>query len=97
MRWTSFTLAAVLALLVAQSAAAQSGADLEKAKGCPTCHLPDGKKIGPSYAEIAAKYRGDPAAADKIVTLLKEGKRHPRATASDAELRAIAGYVIGGR
>lgn len=90
-------MAAIAALLSAASALAQSGAALEKSKGCPSCHLPEAKKIGPSYAEIAAKYRGDAAALDKMVTLLREGKRHPRAAASDAELRAIAGYVISGK
>lgn len=82
-------------LLAAEPAAAQSGADLEKAKGCPACHQSAATVIGPSYAEIAARYRGDAAAVDKIVTLLKEGRRHPRAAASDAELRAIAAHVIG--
>jgi cytochrome c len=33
------------------------------AKGnCKSCHLPDVKLVGPSFAEIADKYRGDPQA-----------------------------------
>ncbi len=97
MQATIVVLGAALVLVCSGRAWAQSGADLEKSKGCPTCHAQDIKKIGPAYTEIAAKYRADPTAVDKIVTLLKEGKRHPRAAASDAELRAIVGYIISGK
>jgi cytochrome c len=91
-RWRG--LAALVGVLAATHAFAQSGAELEKAKGCPACHAPATKKIGPSYAEIAARYRGDGAAGERLVTVLKEGKRHPRATGSDAELRALVGYIL---
>lgn len=83
------------ASLAAGPALAQSGADLEKAKGCPACHGPDTRKIGPAWREIAARYRGDAAAPDRLVTMLKDGKRHPRAVGSDTELRALIGYVLG--
>jgi len=97
MSWTRFAVAIAVVLLSMHPAAAQSGADLEKSKGCPACHQAAATRIGPSYAEIAAKYRGESAAVDKIVTMLKEGRRHPRAAASDAELRAIAAHVVSAR
>ena len=84
-------------LLAAGNALAQSGAELEKAKGCPACHAPDTKKIGPGYAEIAAKYRGDGAAPERLVAILKDGRRHPRAAGSDAELRSLVGYILSAR
>jgi cytochrome c551/c552 len=91
------TLAALASLVMATHALAQSGAEIEKAKGCPACHAPTTKKIGPAYAEIAARYRGDAAAAERLVTVLKEGKRHPRIAGSDAELRALVGYILSVR
>ena len=84
-------------LWIAGNAFAQSGAELEKAKGCPACHAPDTKKIGPAYAEIATKYRGDGAAAERLVTMLKDGRRHPRAAGTDAELRSLVSYILSAR
>ena len=94
-RWAA--LATFTGLLIAGNALAQSGAELEKAKGCPACHAPDTKKIGPAYAEIATKYRGDGAAAERLVTMLKDGRRHPRAAGTDAELRSLVGYLLSAR
>ena len=76
--------------LAAGSVFAQSGADVVKAKGCLNCHAIDTKKVGPSFKDIAAK-KPDAAAA---VAKLKEGKGHPKVTASDAELKAAVGYVL---
>ncbi|MDR2209088.1 MAG: c-type cytochrome [Azoarcus sp.] len=50
------------------SAFAAGGEDLAKAKNCMTCHKVDGKLIGPSYKEVAAKYAGQKDA----VTYLSE-------------------------
>ena len=90
-------LAALFGAVLATHALAQSGADLEKAKGCPACHATDSRKIGPAYAEIAARYRADAAATERLVSMLKDGRRHPRATGSDAELRALVAYILSAR
>jgi cytochrome c len=84
-------------MLAAGSARAQAGADLEKAKGCPACHAATATRIGPSYKEIASRHRNDPATVEKLTAMLKEGKVHPRAAASDAELRAIVTFVLSTR
>ena len=80
---------AVTAAVAAGVVLAQSGADVVKAKGCLNCHAVDQKKVGPSFKDIAAK-KGDQAAQ---VAKLKEGKGHPKAAASDAELKAAVEYV----
>ena len=95
MRLNLATMVVLAAWLGAGSVLAQPGADLEKAKGCPACHAPDTRRIGPAWREIAARHRGDAAAPERLVTMLKDGKRHPRAAGSDAELRALIGYVLG--
>ncbi len=43
---------------------AQANADLAKSSGCMNCHTVDKKLVGPAYKDVAAKYKGDPAAAD---------------------------------
>ena len=84
-------------MLVAGLSFAQSGADVVKAKGCLTCHDMDKKKVGPSYKDVAAKYKSDKAAEGKLVAKLKEGKGHPKVAASDAELKAAVGYVLSAK
>lgn len=82
------------AALGAGAAAAQSGADVLKAKGCLNCHDMTQKKVGPSFKDVAAKYAADKGAAARIEARLKEGKTHPKAAASDAELKAAVGYAL---
>ena len=69
---------------------AQSGADVVKAK-CVACHDAEKKKVGPSFRDAAAKYKGDKGAEGKVVEKMKEGKGHPKVAASDAELKAARG------
>ena len=80
----------IAGMAAAGAVLAQSGADVVKAKGCLNCHAVDQKKAGPSFKDIAAK-KPDAAAA---VAKLKDGKGHPKVTASDAELKAAVGYVL---
>jgi len=85
---------AVAGAVAAGVGPAPSGADVVKAKGCLTCHAVDQKKIGPSYKDVAAKYKDDKGAEGKLVAKLKDGKDHPKISASDAELKAAVGYVL---
>jgi cytochrome c len=82
-------------MLVAGAAGAQSGADLAKSKNCMGCHDMATKKVGPSFKDIAAKYKGNKEAEGKLVTALKEGKGHPsKVAATDAELKTLVQYVL---
>lgn len=73
---------------------AQSGAEVVKAKGCLGCHEMDKKKVGPAFKDVAAKYKGNKAAASDLVAKLKEGKGHAKIAASDAEIKAAVDYVL---
>ena len=65
-----------------------------KAKGCLNCHEVDKKKVGPSFKDVAAKYKGNKEAEGKLFWALKEGKGHPKVAASDAELKTAVGHVL---
>ena len=91
---TMVVVVAAAGMLAAGAVNAQSGADVLKAKGCLGCHDMDKKKIGPSYRDVAAKYRGKSGAAGQLVAKIKEGKGHPKVAASDAELDAAIGHVL---
>jgi cytochrome c len=81
-------------VLAAGPGFAQSGADVVKAKGCLGCHDVAVKKVGPSFKDVAAKYKSDTKAPATLVGKLKEGKGHLKIAASDAELKAAVGHVL---
>lgn len=44
-----------------------------KKDGCAACHAIDKKLVGPSYVDVAAKYKGDKDAVAKLTKKVKEG------------------------
>ncbi|HSG77912.1 MAG TPA: cytochrome C [Burkholderiales bacterium] len=91
-------LLAALAMTLAGAAGAQSGLEQLSAKGCLGCHDMSAAKVGPSFQEIAAKYRKDKDALGKLSAALKEGTGHPvKAEASAAELKAMLQHVLGAK
>lgn len=85
---------AAAGMLAAGAVAAQSGADVLKAKGCLGCHDFAVKKVGPSFKDVAAKYKGDKQAPKTLVAKIKAGQGHPKSAASDAELNAAVKHVL---
>jgi len=43
------------------------------AVGCVACHKMDASLVGPSYKQVADKYRGDPDAAQLLLGKVKKG------------------------
>lgn len=85
-------------LLPAAAANAQSGAELVKSKNYMNCHDLEKKKVGPSFKDIAAKYKDNKDAEATIVGKLKDGKGHPvKVAASDGELKAMTAYALAGK
>jgi cytochrome c len=64
-------LAAIAATLAAAPALANE--ELAKKDGCMVCHSVDKKVVGPSYKEVADKYRTDKTAEAKLVDKVKKG------------------------
>ena len=62
---------ATLGLLLAGGV--QADEKLAQANGCMTCHQIDKKVLGPSYKEIATKYRGTAGAEAMMVKKVKDG------------------------
>jgi len=52
---------------------AQADEALAKAKNCMSCHAIDKKLVGPAYKDVAAKYKGDKGAVDKLAAKVKAG------------------------
>lgn len=95
---------ALLPLLALAFAAAPAWAsdDLAKKNGCAACHAADKKVVGPSWKDIAAKYKGDPKAADALAAKVKAGGKGvwgqvampPQAKIGDADLKAVLGWAL---
>lgn len=56
-----------------QAYADDAAAALAKAKNCMACHAVDKKLVGPSYKDVAAKYKGDAKAPAMLATKVKAG------------------------
>ena len=63
-----------------------------KELGCLACHAVGSKKVGPSFREVAKKYKGAP---DKMVADLKASKDHADAVkgAKDDDLKLVASWI----
>ena len=48
---------------------------LAKAKGCTACHDVKKKLVGPPYADVAKKYKGDAKAKDTMVGSILKGSQ----------------------
>jgi cytochrome c len=70
----SVALAAALALatFASEASTAEAEAAMNKA-GCMACHTKDKKLIGPSFKDIAAKYKGQADAATKLADKVRKG------------------------
>lgn len=63
------------AALVTLAAPAMASMELAQKKSCLACHGVEQKMIGPSYKDVAAKYKGQKGAEAKLVEkVLKGGK-----------------------
>ena len=93
----SIVIAAVLAVgMVGAGAASAAGeADLAQKSGCAMCHAQDTKKMGPSYKDIAAKYKGKGDAEAKLVNALNSGTGHQKSKASPEENVVLVKWILG--
>lgn len=46
---------------------------LAKKSGCLVCHAMDKKLVGPSWIDVAARYKGDPKAKATLIEKVKKG------------------------
>jgi cytochrome c len=67
------TAVAVAGVLMAGVAQAEDGQALAQKSGCLACHGLDKKVLGPSYKDVAAKYKGQAGAEAKLVEKVKKG------------------------
>jgi cytochrome c len=73
-----------------------------KKNNCMACHAVDKKMVGPSYKDVANKYRGQSDAADKLAKKIRAGgsgvwgpipmPANPQV--SEAEAKKLAEFIL---
>ena len=86
--------AGMVAVGLAVAGLANASEELAQKAGCTKCHAVADKKMGPSFKDVSAKYKGKAGSDATIVAKLKAGKEHPATKASEADLTKIAKWVL---
>lgn len=86
------------------AAASAGGADIARKAACQACHAPAAKMVGPSWADIAKKYKGDAKAPAMLAQKIRNGgagnwgqvPMPPHPNLKDNELSAVVQWVLDG-
>ena len=95
-------IASALVAGVTLAAGAYANEKLAQASGCMTCHGIDKKIIGPSYKEVAQKYKNDKQAQQKLFQKVKAGGKGvwgetpmpPNAHVKDDDIKTLVHWVL---
>lgn len=104
---TAITVVTVQAVLAADLPPASSPADamsIARKNACMGCHAVDRKLVGPSFQQIAGKYKGDAQAPARLETKVRNGgsgvwgvlpmPSHP--SMDGADIRKVVGWILAG-
>ena len=95
-----------LAVAVASTAVpAAASLELAKKDRCLTCHAVDKKMMGPSFKDIAAKYKGQADAPAKLAVKVKKGgtgvwgkvPMPPNASVSDDDIKTLVSWILSNK
>lgn len=94
-----FAVATALAMTAGVASADQA---LAQKSACMSCHQVAKKVVGPSFQDVAKKYKGDAKAADHIVTVIKKGGKGvwgavpmpPHPQVSDENAKKMADWIL---
>jgi cytochrome c len=92
MKSTLIAVVAAAGLMATGAAIAQE--ELSKSAGCATCHATDTKKMGPSYKDIAKKYKGKADAEATLTKAIVEGKGHPPSKAKPEDVAKLVKWIV---
>lgn len=92
----------VMAGLAVVSQSANASEELAKQYNCMACHAVDSKLVGPSYKDVAAKYKDDAAAPAALAAKIKAGgsgvwgqiPMPPNSAVPDEDLDAIVSWIL---
>ena len=96
---------AAVMMPVAMAATPSGPAALFKKENCSACHAPAAKLVGPSIEQVAAKYKGQTDAVQKLMVKVKKGgagawgaiPMPAQAQLSDADNKALVEWMLTGK
>ena len=96
------TIATFAAALLAFASSVQADEKLARARQCFACHKLEGRLVGPSYRDVAARYREDPAAVTRLAAKIRTGgagawgtlAMAPNPAVTEADALALARWVL---
>ena len=99
MKLVTIAITAASLLFGAQAMADQA---LAQKNACMACHQVDKKVVGPSFKDVAAKYKGDKTAEAKLAKKVKEGGKGawgeipmpPNAQVKDEDIKSIVHWIL---
>ena len=102
MKKIAMAIAAVSVLGLSGAASADEMLDMATAKGCMGCHTIETKLVGPAYKDVAAKYKGDAGAVDKLAKKVVAGgvgvwgeiPMPPNAAVTPEEAKKLVDWVL---
>ena len=95
-------LAAALAAGLLAAPLAQADLAMAKKYNCTACHQVDKKVVGPSYKDVATKYKGQADAAAKLAEKVKKGgsgvwgpvPMPPNPAVPDADIKKLVDWIL---
>ncbi|MGV3743080.1 MAG: c-type cytochrome [Burkholderiaceae bacterium] len=86
------------------ASAAASGLAIAKQNSCTACHGVTNKIVGPGFTEIAAKYKGDSGAANRLFDKVKKGSSGvwgpvpmpAQAHVKDEDIKSVVNWILQG-
>ncbi len=88
----------------AQPVSQEQALALMKKDNCSACHAVDKKLVGPSYKDVAAKYKDDPQAEAKLIEKVVKGgsgvwgpvPMPPHPTVPKDDIKTIVDWILAG-
>jgi cytochrome c len=90
----SLAVGLVAVAVLTAGGAARADEALAKSSGCLNCHAVDAKKMGPSFKETAAKYKGKADAQATVTAKLASAKGHPEVKAKGDDLTNLVKWIL---
>lgn len=88
-------------LLAVGNAQSADMPEVARKNNCANCHAIDKKVVGPAWAEVSKKYKGDVGAATKLSAKISKGGSGvwgtvsmPPNKVSDADLKELVGFIL---
>jgi cytochrome c len=100
--WMALVAASLLLPGVVQAGTAADVQPLADKNGCFACHGMQTKLVGPGFAEVAARYKGDSEAAERLGKKIREGGKGvwgpvpmpAHGNLGEADARKLAEWVL---